>query len=112
MDFRKVSSVIVNSFWKCVRINVPCRLKRDSKTNHFRDEDLARILQNATEWSAGAFKARGTPEVMRVIEILAIEQSRSWGTCSVYRFLCHRPRYGSYFPDIDERIPEVYGIEK
>ena len=32
---------------------------------------------------AGAFGARGTPKVLRAIEILGIEQSRSWGACSV-----------------------------
>lgn len=57
-------------------------LKRGTN-GRFDDGDLARILQNGTEWSAGAFKARGTPEVLRVIEILGIEQSRSWGVCSV-----------------------------
>lgn len=49
----------------------------------FDDNDLAKILQDATEWSAATFGARGTPEVLRVIEMLGIEQSRSWGTCSV-----------------------------
>ena len=45
--------------------------------------DLAKILLDATEAPAGAFKARGIPDVLRVIEILGILQSRSWGTCSV-----------------------------
>lgn len=57
-------------------------LKRDGK-GRFDDGALAKILQDSTEWSAGAFRARGTPEVLRVIEILSIEQARSWGTCSV-----------------------------
>lgn len=45
--------------------------------------DLAKILLDATESPASAFKARGIPDVLRVIEILGIMQSRSWGTCSV-----------------------------
>lgn len=49
----------------------------------FKDDDLARIIHDATEWTAGAFQARGTPEVLRVIEILGIEQGRSWGACTV-----------------------------
>jgi len=49
----------------------------------FRDADLAEILQNATQEVAGAFKARGIPECMKVVEILGIEQSREWGVCSV-----------------------------
>ncbi|KAF4610183.1 hypothetical protein D9613_010597 [Agrocybe pediades] len=52
----------------------------------FRDDDLANIIQNATETRAGAFGARGIPEVMKVIETMAIEQSRSWGTCSLNEF--------------------------
>ncbi|KAF8657589.1 hypothetical protein AX16_002170 [Volvariella volvacea WC 439] len=52
----------------------------------FSDDDLARILQNATEWRSGSFRARGTPEVLRVIEIMGIEQGRTWGTCSLNEF--------------------------
>lgn len=57
-------------------------LKRDDK-GRFNDADLANILQDATEWRAGSFGARGTPEVLRVIEIMGMKQARSWGTCSV-----------------------------
>jgi hypothetical protein len=60
-------------------------LKRDT-TGKFRDGDLARILQDATSWSAGAFRARGTPAVLRAVEILGIQQSRKWGTCSMNEF--------------------------
>ncbi len=59
------------------------RISRDKVTKRFKDEDIARILHEATEARAGAFKARGIPECLRVIEILGIEQSRSWGACSV-----------------------------
>ncbi|TFK65973.1 heme peroxidase [Pluteus cervinus] len=48
----------------------------------FKDDDLAKILQDATERPAGAFGARGTPPVLRIIEILGIEQARTWGICS------------------------------
>jgi linoleate 10R-lipoxygenase len=49
----------------------------------FADADLAKILQDATESPASAFKARGTPAYMRVVEMMGIEASRAWGTCSV-----------------------------
>ena len=49
----------------------------------FKDSDLANILHNSTAERAAAFGARGIPEVLRVIEVMAIQQSRSWGTCSV-----------------------------
>ncbi|KAG9025874.1 hypothetical protein FS837_004792 [Tulasnella sp. UAMH 9824] len=52
----------------------------------FRDEDLAKILLDASESPASAFKARGTPHVMRIIEIMAIKQNRDWGTCSLNEF--------------------------
>ncbi|EAU90460.2 heme peroxidase [Coprinopsis cinerea okayama7 len=52
----------------------------------FRDEDLARIIQDATECEAAAFGARGTPAVMRLNEIMGIEQSRRWGVCSLNEF--------------------------
>ncbi|KIK81042.1 hypothetical protein PAXRUDRAFT_833129 [Paxillus rubicundulus Ve08.2h10] len=52
----------------------------------FGDQDLARILQGATEQRAGAFRARGCPAVMRVVEILAIEQGRKWGACTLNEF--------------------------
>ncbi|KJA17192.1 hypothetical protein HYPSUDRAFT_46645 [Hypholoma sublateritium FD-334 SS-4] len=64
------------------------RLKRKGAdgTGPFADADLARILQDATDYTAGAFKARGIPETLRVVELMAIEQSRSWGTCSLNEF--------------------------
>jgi len=59
-------------------------LKREC--GRFRDDDLAKILQNATEASAGAYKARGTPEVLRVVELLSIKQGREWGICTLNEF--------------------------
>ncbi|KAF9472690.1 hypothetical protein BDN70DRAFT_900339, partial [Pholiota conissans] len=55
-------------------------LKRDA-SGRFKDGDLANVLQNATDWYAGAFKARCIPETLRMVELMAIEQSRTWGTC-------------------------------
>lgn len=52
----------------------------------FSDDDLANTLQNATEWRASAFKARGTPAAMRIIEIMSMEQARAWGTCTMNEF--------------------------
>lgn len=60
-------------------------LKR-GESGRYQDVELAQILQNATEAEAGAFRARGIPEVMKVVELMAIEQARSWGTCSLNEF--------------------------
>ncbi|KIP05732.1 hypothetical protein PHLGIDRAFT_91744, partial [Phlebiopsis gigantea 11061_1 CR5-6] len=60
-------------------------LKRDAE-GRFSDDDLAKIIQDATEWDAGAFKARGVPEAMKFVELLAIEQARKLGVCSLNEF--------------------------
>lgn len=53
----------------------------------FKDAELARICQDATSHPAGAFKARGTPEVMRVVEIMTMKMARRWGVCTVCTIL-------------------------
>lgn len=63
----------------------PVSLKRQAD-GRFADADLARVLQDATSVSAGSFKARGTPPIMRLNEIMGIEQSRRWGVCSLNDF--------------------------
>ncbi|KAF8966303.1 linoleate diol synthase [Flammula alnicola] len=82
----------------------------------FKDDDLANILHNATEHSAGAFRARGTPPVMRLNEVLGIEQSRKWGVCSLNdfrRFLGLKP-FSSFIewnsnPEIADTAEKLYG---
>jgi hypothetical protein len=58
-------------------------LHRENGNGSFASKDLAAILHNATEASASAFKARGIPEVLRVVEVMGIQQARSWGACTV-----------------------------
>jgi len=52
----------------------------------FGDADIANFLHSATESAACGFKARGIPSVLRVIEIMGIEQGRAWGACSLNEF--------------------------
>ncbi|RDB16366.1 Psi-producing oxygenase A [Hypsizygus marmoreus] len=52
----------------------------------FSDDDLADVLQCATENPAGAFRGQGTPEVLRIAEIAGIEQARKWGLCTMNEF--------------------------
>ncbi|KAJ7078001.1 heme peroxidase [Mycena belliarum] len=52
----------------------------------FSDDDIAKILLDATEAPAGAYRARGTPGVLRVIEIMGIMQARQWGVCTMNEF--------------------------
>ena len=60
-------------------------LKRNTD-GKFADADLARILHGAPAASAAAYKARGTPEALRIVEVLSILQSRAWGSCSMHEF--------------------------
>lgn len=60
-------------------------LKRGSD-GKFSDDDLAEIIQAATAEPAGAFRGRGTPTVLRLVEIMGIEQSRAWGLCTMNEF--------------------------
>jgi linoleate 10R-lipoxygenase len=52
----------------------------------FSDDAIADILHSATENPAGAYRARGTPGVLRIVEVLGIEQARQWGVCSMNEF--------------------------
>ncbi|KAL5536114.1 hypothetical protein ACEPAF_4219 [Sanghuangporus sanghuang] len=60
-------------------------LKRQADGS-FADDDLAGILHDATEKCAGAYRARGTPEALRIIEIMGIRQAREWGCCTMNEF--------------------------
>ncbi|KAF5391021.1 hypothetical protein D9757_003939 [Collybiopsis confluens] len=60
-------------------------LKRDG-TGKFADADIAKLLQDSTSYRAGAYRARGIPDVLKVIEVLGIEQARGWGACSLNEF--------------------------
>ena len=86
-------------------------LTRDTETGSFKDTDLAAILMNAIEDPAGAFKARGIPEVMRIVEIMGIEQARQWGTCTVSETFIRTAHARFSFWSIDERVPKIHGLK-
>ncbi|EQL36018.1 prostaglandin-endoperoxide synthase 1 [Blastomyces dermatitidis ATCC 26199] len=52
----------------------------------FRDEDLARIMTEATEEVAGTFGPRNVPKALRAVEILGIQQARKFGCGSLNEF--------------------------
>ena len=64
----------------------------------FSDDDLAKILQDATEETAGSYRARGTPDILRLIEVMAMEQGRAWGVCTMneFRDFLGLKRFGSF----------------
>ncbi|KDR73404.1 hypothetical protein GALMADRAFT_142500 [Galerina marginata CBS 339.88] len=49
-------------------------------------DDLAKIVHIATENPASAFRGRGTPPVLRLVEMMGIEQARQWGLCTMNEF--------------------------
>ncbi|TFK47855.1 heme peroxidase [Heliocybe sulcata] len=50
------------------------------------DNDLAGILQNATRSVAGAPRAQGVPNCMRILELATMQQARDWNVCSFNQF--------------------------
>lgn len=48
------------------------------QNGYFADSDLADLLYRATEESAGFFRARGSPVVMKVIDVMGMTQARVW----------------------------------
>jgi hypothetical protein len=51
---------------------------------HFSDSDLANLLYLATEESAGFFRAKGSPVVMKVVDMLGMMQARDWKSVPQY----------------------------
>lgn len=52
----------------------------------FKDDDLVKILTESIEDVAGAFGARNVPHIMRLVEVLGIEQCRKWKVASLNEF--------------------------
>ncbi|KAF8627576.1 hypothetical protein AX15_004356 [Amanita polypyramis BW_CC] len=52
----------------------------------FSTDEIAKILQDATDEPAGQYRARGIPGIMRPIEMLGITQARRWGVCTMNEF--------------------------
>lgn len=52
----------------------------------FKDEDLVRILKEATEDPAGIFGARTIPKALKIVEVLGINQARKWQVASLNEF--------------------------
>ncbi|GAA5917690.1 hypothetical protein JCM8208_003314 [Rhodotorula glutinis] len=61
-------------------------LKR-TESGAFRDEDIVKVLLEATDNVASAFKARAIPEAMRAIDLLGMEAARkTWRCCTMNEF--------------------------
>ncbi len=88
--------------------------ERDDK---FSDDRLADILQRATEKTAGAFRARGTSPTLKLLEIIAINQARDWGVCTMNKFrqslglkqYASFEEWNSGTPGVAEAARKLYG---
>ncbi|KAG0147061.1 hypothetical protein CROQUDRAFT_670749 [Cronartium quercuum f. sp. fusiforme G11] len=61
--------------------------ERDPETGKFRDEDIAKILKDATNEVAGAFGARHVPAVMKWVECAGMRTARDvWKTATLNEF--------------------------
>ncbi|TNY23059.1 linoleate diol synthase [Rhodotorula diobovata] len=62
-------------------------LKRDATSGRFNDDDLTRVLTEATDEVAGAFGAKHVPSIMRIIDMMGINSSRrDWAVCTLNEF--------------------------
>ncbi|KAH0556381.1 hypothetical protein GP486_005695 [Trichoglossum hirsutum] len=52
----------------------------------FEDSELVKIIQDSTEDVAGAFGARNVPVILKLVEVLGIEQARKWKVASLNEF--------------------------
>jgi Animal haem peroxidase len=60
-------------------------LKRNAQGT-FNDEEMVSILADSTRDVAGAFGPKNVPLVMRLIDIMGIEQARKWNVCTLNEF--------------------------
>lgn len=59
---------------------------RKNAEGKYNDEQLVNILTDSTRDVAGAFGSRNVPLAMKVIEVMGIEQARSWNVCTLNEF--------------------------
>ncbi|TGZ79433.1 heme peroxidase [Ascodesmis nigricans] len=57
-----------------------------TKTGHFNDDDLVGLLKESIEDPAGCFGARNVPHVLKLVEVMGIEQTRKWKVASLNEF--------------------------
>lgn len=84
-DFKNVTDTLKAMSNKDIKTWTFANLTREPD-GKFKDSDIAKILHDATANPAGAFKARGTPGIMRTVEIMTIQMARRWGVCTLNEF--------------------------
>lgn len=82
----------------------------------FLDDDLIKIFKDGVEDCAGAFGAQQIPTVLKAVEVLGIQQARSWNLASLneFREFFQLTRHKT-FEDINpnpysaDKLKELYG---
>lgn len=57
-----------------------------TKSGSFKDADLVEIISDSTEDVACAFGPRQVPQIMKLIEVLGMEQARNWNVATLNEF--------------------------
>ncbi|TFK85570.1 heme peroxidase [Polyporus arcularius HHB13444] len=118
LELRDFTSGVVKT-WQTVDPNPRTRtffgIQR-GPDGRFKDDDLAKILHDATEKVAGAYRARGSPAALRIVEMLGMTQARQWGVCTMneFRSFLGLKQFESFEewnsdPEIAETARQLYG---
>ncbi|GAB7337179.1 hypothetical protein MBLNU457_g2565t1 [Dothideomycetes sp. NU457] len=82
----------------------------------FKDEDLIEIITSSVDDCANAFGPRQVPAVMKAVEILGIQQARSWNLATLNEFRKHfllqpHDSFSSITrdPEVAEQLKHLYG---
>jgi len=61
-------------------------MERDKSSGAFDDADLVKIIADSTEDVACAFGPRQVPKIMKLVEVLGMEQARLWNVATLNEF--------------------------
>ena len=81
----------------------------------YADNDLARLWSDSVKDTAGAFGAHNVPRVLRLVEMLGVEQSRAWNLCTLnelrkFFYLAPHKTFEAINPDpsVSEQLKHLY----
>ncbi|KAK0896535.1 hypothetical protein LTR02_011191 [Friedmanniomyces endolithicus] len=75
--------------WPALKEDVLDRIKDGPLEGTFKDDDLAKIVTDSIEDCANAYGPQQVPTVMKAIEILGIQQARTWQVATLNEFREH-----------------------
>ncbi|KAK0295979.1 hypothetical protein LTS00_005264 [Friedmanniomyces endolithicus] len=75
--------------WPALKEDVLHRIENGPLEGTFKDDDLAKIVTDSIEDCANAYGPQQVPTVMKAIEILGIQQARTWQVATLNEFREH-----------------------